>query len=224
MAKMLTIKEVAEKLNITGVTVRRRIESGEVKAIKLGGEWRVDEDWLDAYISGVEGTEPIKNTRAGELRNEIDEANLERELGAAKRGLTVEQLDDLQIQLTNEQTELVKKEAELAAKEAALTEQSNELRTIESGLRQACADFEVEQEKWRTEIREGRSRFIQSLEILAHAVYSHPQYNPPIRNDAYGEATREFIIERLEPVLELSGIKVELDKIGEYVELHMRKG
>lgn len=49
---MLTIHDVAEKLNVDERTIRELIRKNELRAIKVGKEWRVTEDDLDAYVDG----------------------------------------------------------------------------------------------------------------------------------------------------------------------------
>jgi excisionase family DNA binding protein len=52
---LLTITQVAERLNVSESTVRRRIASGELSAVQLGGTGapvRIDERELDAYVYG----------------------------------------------------------------------------------------------------------------------------------------------------------------------------
>jgi excisionase family DNA binding protein len=43
----LTVEEVADRLNLSVATVRRRCASGEIKAIKAGPQWLVDPDAFD---------------------------------------------------------------------------------------------------------------------------------------------------------------------------------
>lgn len=51
MRGLLTIKEVAEKLRLTPYTVRRFIKEGKLPATKVGGQWRVREADLEAYLN-----------------------------------------------------------------------------------------------------------------------------------------------------------------------------
>ena len=51
--KLLTVAEVADRLNVRTETVLRWIHSGRVKAITLqGGHYRITEAELDKIISG----------------------------------------------------------------------------------------------------------------------------------------------------------------------------
>ena len=49
---MMTIHDVAEKLNVDERTVRELIRKNELRAIKVGKEWRVTENDLDGYVNG----------------------------------------------------------------------------------------------------------------------------------------------------------------------------
>ena len=51
MKKYLTLRQVAEKLQIKKETLRRKAKNGEfLPAFKIGGSWRVDPDELKEYI------------------------------------------------------------------------------------------------------------------------------------------------------------------------------
>jgi len=61
MGQLLTVNEVAERMRVIPLTVRRWINAGELRAIKPGGDragWRIDEDdlteFLDRRTSGQE--------------------------------------------------------------------------------------------------------------------------------------------------------------------------
>jgi len=49
---MLTIHDVAQNLNVDERTIRELIRKNELRAIKIGKEWRVTENDLDAYVNG----------------------------------------------------------------------------------------------------------------------------------------------------------------------------
>lgn len=51
-SQMLTIHDVASQLNVDERTIRELIRKSELRAIKVGKEWRVLETDLDVYING----------------------------------------------------------------------------------------------------------------------------------------------------------------------------
>jgi excisionase family DNA binding protein len=48
---MLTIKEVALRLKVTDRTVRRWIDEGKLKALKIGGAIRITEEAYSDFIN-----------------------------------------------------------------------------------------------------------------------------------------------------------------------------
>ncbi len=46
---MLSIPQVANLLSVSYWTIRRMILSGQLKGIKVGGSWRVEEHELESY-------------------------------------------------------------------------------------------------------------------------------------------------------------------------------
>lgn len=48
---ILTVPQVAEYLQLKEVTVRRMLARGEIKAAKIGKEWRIRKADVDSYIS-----------------------------------------------------------------------------------------------------------------------------------------------------------------------------
>jgi excisionase family DNA binding protein len=48
--ELYTVEEIAKKLRITGRTVRRMIEGGQLRAILVRNQYRISQDALDAYI------------------------------------------------------------------------------------------------------------------------------------------------------------------------------
>ena len=48
---ILTVKQLAEFLQVTELTIRRAINSNKLKAFKVGREWRIEKEevlkWLD---------------------------------------------------------------------------------------------------------------------------------------------------------------------------------
>lgn len=65
MTRMLTIADVAERLNCHDGLVRRLIGSGKLPASKVGGQWRIDPPDLEAFIQGtrtVRATDPTSDS------------------------------------------------------------------------------------------------------------------------------------------------------------------
>lgn len=60
-APMLTIHDVASNLNVDERTVRELIRKNELRAIKIGKEWRVTEGDLANYVDGHANCPAIKN-------------------------------------------------------------------------------------------------------------------------------------------------------------------
>ena len=50
--KLLTVNQVKEMLQVCDETVYRYIRKGKLKAVRVGGLWRVDPDVLEAFIRG----------------------------------------------------------------------------------------------------------------------------------------------------------------------------
>ena len=48
--RMMTIKEVAEYLSVHEKTIYRLVKSGELPALRVGGQWRFDIKELDALV------------------------------------------------------------------------------------------------------------------------------------------------------------------------------
>jgi excisionase family DNA binding protein len=58
---MLTIHDVATNLNVDERTVRELIRKNELRAIKIGKEWRITEGDLDNYVEGHANCPAINN-------------------------------------------------------------------------------------------------------------------------------------------------------------------
>lgn len=54
-AKLLTIKEVAERLAVSEPTIYRLINRGELPTVKIGRALRFDEADIEAYIRKAKG-------------------------------------------------------------------------------------------------------------------------------------------------------------------------
>ncbi len=59
-APLMTIHDVATQLNVDERTVRELIRKNELRAIKVGKEWRVTQDDLDSYVDGHANFDPSK--------------------------------------------------------------------------------------------------------------------------------------------------------------------
>ena len=62
MEKLLTTQEVADHLGLTQRTIYTYIQSGSLRAIKIGREWRIKESELEAFI----------NRGSGEIKDKED--------------------------------------------------------------------------------------------------------------------------------------------------------
>ena len=51
MAKLLTVKEVADILRFKPLRIREFIENKELPAVQIGRSWRIEEDDLNAFIA-----------------------------------------------------------------------------------------------------------------------------------------------------------------------------
>ncbi|MCU1513192.1 MAG: DNA-binding protein [Microbacteriaceae bacterium] len=74
VGRFLTIGDTAEILNISAGQAYALVRSGELPAIKIGsgGQWRVEHDVLEAYISGK-----YEEARRHALWNQAEFASLE---------------------------------------------------------------------------------------------------------------------------------------------------
>lgn len=57
---MLSVKEIANSLRISDRTVRNLIETGEIKAYKVGNQFRIKEEDFQSYLEKI-------NTNKGEI-------------------------------------------------------------------------------------------------------------------------------------------------------------
>jgi excisionase family DNA binding protein len=51
MEKLLTTQEIADYLGLTQRTIYTYIQSGSLRAVKVGREWRIKESELEAFIN-----------------------------------------------------------------------------------------------------------------------------------------------------------------------------
>ena len=54
--RLLTLNEAAELLQVSTRTLQRMIHSGEMPALKVGGQWRVREAQLRQWVEKREGS------------------------------------------------------------------------------------------------------------------------------------------------------------------------
>lgn len=52
MEELLTLAEAAEALRVSQATVRRLIDAGELRGVRVGRLWRVPKAALEAYLGG----------------------------------------------------------------------------------------------------------------------------------------------------------------------------
>jgi excisionase family DNA binding protein len=48
--QLLTVRETARQLAVAPKTVRKLIKIGSLRGIRIGREWRVDQDDLDLFV------------------------------------------------------------------------------------------------------------------------------------------------------------------------------
>lgn len=51
MLKLLTVNETKNILKVSKMTIYRLLKRGKLKAKRVGGSWRIREDWLEKYLS-----------------------------------------------------------------------------------------------------------------------------------------------------------------------------
>jgi excisionase family DNA binding protein len=64
--RLLTLNEAAELLQVSTRTLQRMIHSGEMPALKVGGQWRVREAQLRQWVENREGSARAMGTFEGE--------------------------------------------------------------------------------------------------------------------------------------------------------------
>lgn len=70
---MLKINQVAEKLSVNRVTVSKMIQTGQLKAVKIGDTYRVSDEALDQFLSACEYKPTM--TVAGATDLTVDDLN-----------------------------------------------------------------------------------------------------------------------------------------------------
>ena len=51
MEEMLSVETVAQQFNVSPRTVLRLIENREIRALKVGRQWRFRKEWVDEWIA-----------------------------------------------------------------------------------------------------------------------------------------------------------------------------
>lgn len=64
--RLLTLNEAAELLQVSTRTLQRMIHSGEMPALKVGGQWRVREAQLRQWVENREGSARAIGRSGGE--------------------------------------------------------------------------------------------------------------------------------------------------------------
>ena len=49
--EMLTLKEVARRFNVSQRTVARLAERGQLKALRVGRQWRFEPEWIEQWVA-----------------------------------------------------------------------------------------------------------------------------------------------------------------------------
>lgn len=63
MPKMYSVRESAEMLKVSEATIRRLINDGRLRALKIRAQLRIDEDDLKAYLSSCRVPLPVVPVR-----------------------------------------------------------------------------------------------------------------------------------------------------------------
>ena len=53
--QLMTVPDVAERCNISAVTVRRLVHNGDLPYIRVGGQLRFDRDQLEEWLTANRG-------------------------------------------------------------------------------------------------------------------------------------------------------------------------
>ncbi len=65
--RLLTLSEAAQLLHVSTRTLHRMIQSGNLPALKVGGQWRVRESQLQRWVEHREHSAVDGKNRSGEL-------------------------------------------------------------------------------------------------------------------------------------------------------------
>lgn len=73
MEKLYSINEVIELLQVTQRTVYNYIKANQLKAVKIGSQWRIKESELNRFLNQGTDEEYLKTYKEKELKEEIKE-------------------------------------------------------------------------------------------------------------------------------------------------------
>jgi excisionase family DNA binding protein len=63
MQNLLTVKELASLLRVSSQTLYKMLEQGEIPAVKIGAQWRFDQEkirsWIESHASAPRGPDPF---------------------------------------------------------------------------------------------------------------------------------------------------------------------
>jgi excisionase family DNA binding protein len=65
--RLLTLSEAARLLQVSTRTLHRMIRSGDLPALKVGGQWRVRETQLQQWVEQRETSAAVVRKRSGNL-------------------------------------------------------------------------------------------------------------------------------------------------------------
>ena len=54
LRELMTVQDVAARLNLSDSTVYAMMRKGEIPAVKIGSQWRVDPARLDSWIDNAD--------------------------------------------------------------------------------------------------------------------------------------------------------------------------
>lgn len=91
MVMLLSVKEVAGRLRVHQVTVRRYVRQGRLSALKVGGRLRIPEDALNALLLPLEGTSKLSKADL-RRRKALMKRTLELRRGLPPLGMTTAEL------------------------------------------------------------------------------------------------------------------------------------
>lgn len=66
VAKMISLEEAAERMGVSYTTAYRLVRRGELPAAKIGKQWRLEPEALEAYIAKVTQLAPKCNPEGSE--------------------------------------------------------------------------------------------------------------------------------------------------------------